>query len=259
MRDLVSILIPCYNGEKFLDRCFECLLKQTYKNIEIIIVNDGSTDNSENIILKYKKEIEKKGFKFLYIYQENGGAASAINTALKHVNGEFIMLYDVDDIIFKDGVKEKAEFLINNPDYDMVRNNGYYVDDSDLDKINGLFSDGENIENKNIFEDLILGKANNWPASFMVRTELLFNHIKNREIYISQFGQNLQIMLPVAYFGKTGYINKPLMKYIRHENSHSAFTSNEKRLRLINGYEENRIEVIKQLDIPQKEKEKYCC
>ena len=58
------------------------------------------------------------------------------------------MLYDVDDIIFKDGVKEKAEFLINNPDYDMVRNNGYYVDDSDLDKINGLFSDGENIENK---------------------------------------------------------------------------------------------------------------
>ena len=57
MRDLVSILIPCYNGEKFLDRCFECLLKQMYKKIEIIIVNDGSTDNSENIILKYKKLI----------------------------------------------------------------------------------------------------------------------------------------------------------------------------------------------------------
>lgn len=257
MRDLVSILIPCYNGEKFLDRCFECLLKQTYKNIEIIIVNDGSTDNSENIILKYKKEIEKKGFKFLYIYQENGGAASAINTALKHVTGEFIMLYDVDDIIFEDAVKEKVEFLINNTDYDMVRNDGYYVDDSDLDKINGLFSDGENIENKNIFEDLILGKANNWPASFMVRTESLFSHIKNREIYISQFGQNLQIMLPVAYFGKTGYINKPLMKYIRHENSHSAMNSNEKRLKLANGYEENRKEIIKQLRISNKEKEKY--
>ena len=246
MRDLVSILIPCYNGEKFLDRCFECLLKQTYKKIEIIIVNDGSTDNSENIILKYKKEIEKKGFRFLYIYQENGGAASAINTALKHVNGGFIMLYDVDDIIFEDAVKEN-----------MVRNDGYYVDNSDLDKINGLFSDGENIKNENIFEDIILAKANNWPASFMVRTESLFSHIKDKEIYISQFGQNLQIMLPVAYFGKTGYINKPLMKYIRHENSHSSFTSNEKRLRLMNGYEENRIEVIKQLDIPQKEKERY--
>lgn len=257
MKDLVSILVPCYNGEKFLDRCFECLLKQTYKNIEIIVVNDGSTDNSENIILKYKKEIEKKDFKFLYIYQQNGGAASAINAALKHVNGEFIMLYDVDDIIFEDAVKAKAEFLINNSEYDMVRNNGYYVDNADVEKINGLFSDGENIEKENIFEDLILGKANNWPASFMVRTESLFSNIKDKEIYISQFGQNLQIMLPVAYFGKTGYINKPLMKYIRHENSHSAFTSNEKRLRLINGYEENRIEIIKQLDIPKQEKEKY--
>lgn len=257
MKDLVSILIPCYNGEKFLDKCFECLLKQTYKNIEIIVVNDGSTDNSENIILKYKQDIEKKGFNFLYIYQENGGAASAINTALKHVNGEYIMLYDVDDIIFEDAVKEKAEFLINNPDYNMIRNNGYYVHNSNLDKINGLFSDGENIENENIFEDLILGKANNWPASFMVRTESLFSHIKNKEIYISQFGQNLQIMLPVAYFGKTGYINKPLMKYIRHENSHSAFTSNERRLNLMNGYEKNRIEVIKQLDIPNEEKERY--
>lgn len=257
MRDLVSILIPCYNGEKFLDRCFKCLLKQTYKNIEIIIVNDGSTDNSENIILKYKKEIEKKGFKFLYIYQENGGAASAINTALKYVNGEFIMLYDVDDIIFEDAVKEKADFLINNTDYDMVRNNGYYVDDSDLDKINGLFSDGENIKNENIFENLILTKANNWPASFMVRTESLFSHIKDKEIYISQFGQNLQIMLPVAYFGKTGYINKPLMKYIRHTDSHSAANNNNKRLYLANGYEKNRIEIIERLDISAKEKEIY--
>lgn len=257
MRNLVSILLPCYNGEKFLDRCFKCMLKQTYKDIEIIIINDGSTDNSENIILEYKKIIEKKGFKFLYICQENGGAASAINTALKHVNGEFIMLYDVDDIIFEDAVKEKAEFLINNPDYDMVRNDGYYVDSSDLNKTNGLFSDGENIKNENIFEDLILGRTNNWAGSFMIRTETLFKNINNREIYVSQFGQNLQVMLPVAYYGKSGYINKPLMKYIRNENSHSDFISKEKELRLMNGYEENRVEIIKQLDISEEEKEKY--
>lgn len=257
MKDLVSILIPCYNGEQFLDRCFKCLLNQTYENIEIILINDGSTDNSENIIKKYRKNIEKKAFRFLYIYQENGGAASAINTALKHVTGEYIMLYDVDDIIFEDAVKDKAEFLKNNTNYDMVRNDGYYVHNDNTDEILGLFSEGENTHNENIFEDLILAKANNWPASFMVKTETLFNHIENKEIYISQFGQNLQIMLPVAYFGKSGYINKPLMKYIRHRDSHSAFTSNEKRLKLINGYEENRIEIVNQLNISDKEKEEY--
>lgn len=258
MKDLVSILIPCFNGEKFLDRCFGCLLDQTYPKIEIIFVNDGSSDNSENIAKQYGVKIEEKGFKFTYIYQENGGAASAINTALKYVEGEYIMLYDVDDIIFPDAVKLKAEFLSQNTDFDMVRNNGYYVNNENIDNLIGLFANtDEEKNNEHIFEDLILGKTNNWPASFMVRTEALFKHIKDKEIYTSQFGQNLQIMLPVAYFGKSGYIDKPLMKYIRHENSHSAFTSYEKRLRLMNGYEENRVEIIKQLDIPKEEKQRY--
>lgn len=258
MKDLVSILIPCFNGEKFLDRCFRCLLEQTYHKIEIIFVNDGSSDNSEDIAKQYGIKIEEKGLKFTYVYQENSGAASAINTALKYVEGEYIMLYDVDDIIFPDAVKLKAEFLSENKDYDMVRNNGYYVNNDKVDNLIGLFADtDEEKNNEHIFEDLILGKTNNWPASFMVRTKALFEHIKDKEIYTSQFGQNLQIMLPVAYFGKSGYIDKPLMKYIRHENSHSAFTSYEKRLRLMNGYEENRIEIIKKLDIPQKEKQKY--
>lgn len=258
MKDLVSILIPCYNGELFLDRCFNCLLSQTYSKIEIIFVNDGSSDNSETMADKYQFKLNQKGFIFKYIYQENGGAASAINTALKYVEGEYIMLYDVDDIIFSKAVESKVEFLKNNLDYDMVRNNGYYVNDSDLDNIIALFTDNS-IEknNEHIFEDLILGKTNNWTASFMVRTKSLFEHIQNKDIYISQFGQNLQIMLPVAYFGKSGYIDEPLMKYIKHNNSHSAFTNHDKKLKLMNGYEENRVEIIKQLDIPYIEKQRY--
>lgn len=258
MKDLVSILIPCFNGEKFLDRCFGCLLEQTYPKIEIIFVNDGSSDNSENMAKQYGVKIEERGFKFTYIYQENSGAASAINTALKYVKGEYIMLYDVDDVIFADAVKLKAEFLRKNKDYDMVRNNGYYVNEKNIDCILGLFS--ENLYEKSnefIFEDLILGKTNNWAGSFMVRADALFNHIKNKEIYISQYGQNLQIMLPVAYYGKSKYIDKPLMKYIKNDNSHSNFINIDKKLNLMNGYEENRIEIIKQLDIPKEEKQKY--
>lgn len=256
MKELVSVLIPCYNGEKFLERFFMCLLKQTYKSLEIIFVNDGSKDNSEVLARKYGEELKEKGFKFIYIYQENGGAASAINTALKYVTGEYIMLYDVDDIIFPDAIKEKVDFLKKNKDYDIVRNNGYIVNNDDI--VIGLFSENDYEKNNEyIFEDLILGRTNNWSASFMVRTEALFKHIKDKEIYTSQFGQNLQIMLPVAYFGKSGYIDKPLMKYIRHENSHSDFTSYEKKMRLMNGYEENRVEIIKQLSIPKEEKQRY--
>lgn len=258
MEALVSVLIPCYNGEKFIDRCFKCLLDQDYKYVEIIFVNDGSTDNSSKIVYSYKNKLKQKGYTFKYIYQPNGGAASAINTALKLVIGKYIMLYDIDDIIFPTAISEKVEFLEKNKDYGMVRNNGYIVNDENTDEILCLFTEDKlEKDNEYIFEDLIMGKTNNWPATFMVRTSALFSHIKNKEIYISQFGQNLQIMLPVSYFCKSGYIDKPLMKYIRHNNSHSDFTNKERKLKLFNGYELNRIEIINSLDINSHEKKQY--
>lgn len=258
MNGLVSILIPCYNGEIFLKRCFECLLNQSYKKIEVIFVNDGSTDKSEEIAKRYSKKLIKEGYIFKYIYKSNGGAASAINQALKEVTGDYIMLYDVDDIIFEDAVLKKVEFLENNKDYDMVRNNGYYVNNNDINKINGLFiEESEEKFNEYIFNDLLYGKTNNWPGSFMVKSEVLFSHIKNREIYISQFGQNLQIMLPVAYYGKCGFIDVPLMKYVKHVGSHSSCEDYNKKIRLMNGYEENRIQIIKSLNIDKEQLDEY--
>lgn len=258
MDGLVSVLIPCYNGEKFLDRCFNYLLLQDYQQVEIIFINDGSTDNSEIIVEKYKQKFKDRNYDFIYLRQENQGAAAAINKALKYVNGEYIMLYDVDDILMPQAISKKAIFLNKNKDFGMVRNNGYYVNDIDTNIILKRFTDDINEKNNQfIFEDLALAKTNNWPGSFMVRTEVLFKYIKNKEIYVSQFGQNLQIMMPVAYFSKSGYIDECLMKYVRHNDSHSAFTSTERELNLYSGYEKNRIEIIKSLDIPIKEKELY--
>lgn len=258
MNHLVSILIPCYNGEQFLKRCFESLLSQIYNGMEIIFVNDGSYDNSEIISKKYGIELEKRGNKFIYLYQENLGAAAAINSALKLVTCKYIMLFDVDDIIFPTAVSDKLEFLENNPTYDMVRNNGYYVNNDNLNKIIGCFSDDDKEKNnEKIFEALLLGETNNWPGSFMVRSKALFENISNREIYKSQFGQNLQIMLPVAYNGKSGYIDKPLMKYIRHNKSHSAFSNYKRKLELFNGYEENRIQIINTLNMDEHIRDEY--
>lgn len=258
MGNLVSVLIPCYNGEKFLPSCFKCLLEQTYNNVEVVFVNDGSKDNSEKLAKEYGKQLEEKGYIFKYYYQENAGAAAAINFALKKLTGEYIMLYDVDDILMPTSIEEKAVFLNNHDDYDMVRNNGYFVNINDLDKNLKLFvTTEEEKNNEHIFEDIIFEKTNNWPSTFMVRTKTLFDHIPNKNIYESRFGQNLQIMLPVAYFGKSGFIDKPLMKYVKHDNSHSANTSFERVIELSDGYEKNRIEVIKMLDIDEAIKNDY--
>ena len=255
MKSKVSLLIPCFNGEKYIQYSIDSVLNQTYNNVQVIIINDGSTDKSEEMILKYRSLFLKKGYEFDYIYKKNGGAASAINEGLRYVNGEYIMLFDIDDYLLETAIEKKADFLNNNTDYVMVWNNVYIVKDRPHGIILEEFiKTKDEKQNEYIFEDLLYGRTNNWPGSFMVRTKTLFNNLNNREIYISQYGQNLQIMLPVAIDGKSGFIDEHLMHYIRHQDAHSFRKSIQKQLELINGYEENRIKIVESFNIEEHEK-----
>ena len=92
----VSIIIPVYNCQRFLKRCLDSVLKQTLKEIEIIIINDGSTDNSERIIKSYKDERIK------YIYQNNKGVSTARNKGLEISKGKYVGFIDSDDWIDDD-------------------------------------------------------------------------------------------------------------------------------------------------------------
>lgn len=105
--DLVSIIIPVYNSEKYISRCLDSLINQTYKNIEIVIVNDGSNDNSLDIISKY---IDKR---IKIYYQENQGPSIARNTGIEKSTGKYIMFVDADDYIDIDMVRCMTENINN--------------------------------------------------------------------------------------------------------------------------------------------------
>lgn len=92
---MVSIIIPCYNYGRFLAESIESVIAQNYSDWECIIVNDGSTDNTEDIALKYADEDQR----FKYIYQQNAGHSAARNTALKISRGQFIQFLDADDFL----------------------------------------------------------------------------------------------------------------------------------------------------------------
>lgn len=94
-KPLVSIIVPVYNVEKYLEKCLESLVNQTLKNIEIICVNDGSPDNCGEILDNYKA-IDSR---IIVIEQKNSGLSAARNTGMKYVNGEYIMFVDSDDWI----------------------------------------------------------------------------------------------------------------------------------------------------------------
>lgn len=97
MDDKVSIIIPMYNAEKSVKRCLESALSQTYKNIELICVNDGSEDNTARIV----DSISRLDSRVLLISKENGGVSSARNLGIKRATGYYIQFLDVDDALEK--------------------------------------------------------------------------------------------------------------------------------------------------------------
>lgn len=97
----ISVIIPVYNTEEYLRQCLDSLVNQTFTDIEIICVDDGSTDNSSNVL----KEYEKADSRFKIISQENRGIASARNEGLEHVSGDYIYFIDSDDYLVETGLE----------------------------------------------------------------------------------------------------------------------------------------------------------
>ena len=98
---LVSIIIPVYNSEAYLDACFMSVIKQTYKTLEVIVVNDGSTDDSLSIIRKY----EQLDNRFFCINKANGGLPLARKTGIEHAHGKYIQHLDSDDTLLETAIE----------------------------------------------------------------------------------------------------------------------------------------------------------
>ena len=103
----VSVIIPLFNQKEYIGKAIDSVLEQTYPNIEVIVVNDGSTDNPFPELEKYKNDI-------LLINQENRGLSGARNTGIQESTGEYIQLLDADDFLHKNKIKLQLEFSMNN-------------------------------------------------------------------------------------------------------------------------------------------------
>lgn len=111
MYPLVSIIIPVYNSAKIIERALSDILLQTYPNLEIIVVDDGSSDNSFELAKQYE------GINFIVCRQPNGGAAKARNKGVSLANGKYIQFLDIDDFLSKDKIAKQV--------YELEKNNGY--------------------------------------------------------------------------------------------------------------------------------------
>lgn len=204
---LCSIIMPAYNSDEYIAKAIESVIKQTYKNWELIIVNDASTDNTEKIIKTY--QAKDKRIKLISL-PENQGVANARNTAVKNAIGRYIAFLDADDYWEKEKLQEQIQIL-NNSDADISYTAYLMIDEA-----------GKTIKKRSIkeilkFNDLL--KENSIIFSSVVCKK---ESIKNKRFKSEWYHEDYVFLLDLAKENKIFKgLNKRLIQYRVHQNGRS--------------------------------------
>ena len=207
----ISIIVPVYNAEKYISKCLSSLINQTKKEIEIIIINDGSIDNSEKIIKEYKDKRIK------YIKNTNQGIGTTRNQGIKEATGKYLMFIDSDDYIENNA----CELLYNKAEkdnLDMVVCD-FYREKEDGEKKEDKIIDFKNTTIKETPE--LLYKVNMSPWNKLYKTKM----IKDNEIYFEEelkYEDTPFVFISMDKSKKIGKVNKCLNHYIIHNNSETT-------------------------------------
>ena len=233
----VSVIIPVYNVENYLRKCLDSLVNQTLKDIEIIVVNDGTPDNSQEIIDEYVKKYPKK---VVSIIQENGGQGAARNTGLLHAKGEYIGYVDSDDYV-EENMYEELYNKAKEEDSDIV------ICGNNVVKENYEFLSKEDVD-----KEFLLGKMAVWNKIYK-KNIIVDNNIQFRS---KVWYEDLDFTMKVYFSSKKiSYVDKPLYNYLLREGSTMNNNNIKRNLELIQAFD-SLIDYCKDKKIYNKAKDK---
>lgn len=227
MKIKVSVIVPVYNVEKFIDKCLNSLVNQTLKEIEIIVVNDGTKDNSQKIIDKYVKKYPDKIKSYI---KENGGQGSARNYGLKKATGEYIGYVDSDDFVEKDMYKKLYDKAKEN-NYDIVVCGNYNVSEDYQNKNIDAFINNYNTDLENIF----FGKMAVWNKIYK-RDILIKNKLEFKEkVWYEDLAFTLKAIMNSNTFA---FIDEPLYDYLIREGSTMNNSNVQRNLEILDAFDD---------------------
>ena len=228
---LVSCVTPVYNGEKYLGRMLDSLLRQTYPDVEVILVDDGSEDRTLEVAEGYHTRFAQKGYDYRVIRAPHRNASAALNRGLALVRGEFLIWPDSDDILEPDSIRKRVDYLQTHPGCHCVRSLMYYVNE---DGTEGKRSESlGSLEKEDLFFDLLEGRTFVCCGCYMLKTEKFFSIYPKRRIPEYEAGQNFQMLLPYMYRYRCPTISERLYGVCLCPEGHSrrARTPEEERVR----------------------------
>lgn len=220
----VSAIIPAYNRRQFIEETIESVINQTYDNIEIIIIDDGSTDGSREILEGYKNKI-------VLLEHENRinkGQSASINLGIKYASGQYIAILDSDDLWEPDKIRLQVEYLEMHEDTGLVYGNGVAVNE-DGNYLYDIY--GKNHTERNLPEDILLDCYFLVPNNSLLRSEIFSKSGMFDESL--RAAQDHDMAIRIGEITKLAYIDKKIFKYRRHSQSISNMNAG---LRWNNGF-----------------------
>ena len=249
MNEKITVIVPVYNVEHYLDKCLDSLISQTYKNLEIIVINDGSTDNSGEICQDYAQ----KDNRIVYIEKENGGQAEARNIGLDRMTGSYVTFVDSDDWVEVDYV-ETLYKKITKYQADIAVGNYYSFNESEGMYYFHIFGDSyyeKMYDNVSIFENLYESQEMKSFALISVWGKLYkADLVKHLRFDIGKLGEDGYLNQKIYLLAeKTIYLNKGLYAYRQRERS-SSRTWTEKWMHALVDSMSERITLLASLGYP---------
>lgn len=232
--DKVSVIIPVYNVEKYISKTIESVCNQTYENIEIILVDDGSTDNSSKIC----DELAKKDNRISVIHQDNQGLSAARNVGTAIATGDFIFYLDGDDYLEQDAL----EILMNlSTDCDLIIGNYFYTYSDYEDVADIQYLEKSVLNTDEAMHDLLVGKIQNFAWGKLIKSDIAKKHSFPQgklfeDTYWAHYIINECETVTIT--------NIPVLHYRQRDNSIS-YTMDIKRLDILDGWSD-RAEFVKE-------------
>jgi len=221
MENFISIIIPLYNGQKFIEETLASIVAQSFQNIELIVIDDGSLDDSFSVVENYCKQHDSKILKNIkLIKKENGGVASARNTGIQHANGSWLLFLDQDDILTPAFLEKHVSAMSENIKWQYCAFIRFYDSGKKIIKENGANNSIDTLKK------LINGTLFIPPACALISKEALTEVGQFNSEFIPSDEWDFFIRLAMKYQPK--YLAEPLVLF----RSHLSSTGKQQRLKI---------------------------
>ncbi len=219
---LVSVIMPAFNGERFIDQAIASMMTQSYHDWELIVVDDGSTDGTA------EKVCALADSRIKYVFQPNQGQTVALNHGLRLARGDFVTTLDVDDWFSCDSLRDRARFLLDHPDIGVVYGDGVYCDEEGHE----LFRFSERMPTGvqgDVYEILIVSPFYGTGAGVMIRQTILDQlHLRYDESIV--WCQDWDFYIRLAERQAFGYVDPVIINYRVHPSGMTLSMNQGKRL-----------------------------